>query len=130
MYTIGELAKAAGVPSSTVRFYERRGLLSPDGRSASNYRTYTAESLAALRFIVAAKRAGFTLRDISRLLGLRDGTEDCCGDVQVVIEDRVADLQARIRDLQHAESVLSEALKWCTVQGGSGRCPVLDDLAP
>lgn len=40
--TIGELARAAGVPTSTVRFYERRGLLKPDARTQANYRTYTS----------------------------------------------------------------------------------------
>lgn len=129
MYTIGELAKAAGVPLSTVRFYERRGLLSPQGRTESNYRTYTSESLEALQFIMASKRVGFTLRDISRLLGLRDGSEDCCGDVRSVIAIRVADLREKIRELQHAEVVLGKALEWCEQQGGEGRCPVLDDLA-
>lgn len=130
MYSIGELATAAGVPATTVRFYERKGLLSPHGRTRSNYRTYSDESLARLRFIVAGKRAGFTLRDIGQLLGLRDGSEDCCGDVKLVIEGRVADLADKIREMRHAERVLTEALTWCEEQGGSGRCPVLDDLAP
>ena len=128
MYTIGELAKAAGIPATTVRFYERKGLLVPDGRTESNYRTYGSASLARLSFIVAGKRAGFTLADIGRLLDLREGIEDCCGDVKVVIERRVDDLAGRIRELKHAERVLRRALAWCDEQGASGRCPVLDDL--
>jgi DNA-binding transcriptional MerR regulator len=128
MYMIGELARAAGVPATTVRFYERKGLIQPDGRTESNYRTYGRDSLARLQFIVAGKRAGFTLGDIARLLDLREGLEDCCGDVRDVIEQRVGDLVERIRELKHAERVLREALSWCDEQGGGGRCPVLDDL--
>jgi DNA-binding transcriptional MerR regulator len=128
LYTIGELSKAAGVPATTVRFYERKGLLQPEGRTEPNYRTYGPASLERLLFIVASKRAGFTLGDIGRLLDLRAGIGDCCGDVKDVIEQRVTDLAGRIRELKHAERVLRRALTWCEEQGGEGRCPVLDDL--
>jgi hypothetical protein len=49
-YTIGELAKAADVPSSTLRYYERRGLVEPDNRSEGNYRLYGPETLERVRF--------------------------------------------------------------------------------
>ncbi len=66
--TIGELAKAAGVPTSTVRYYERAGILRPSGRSAGNYRVYSKSELERLRFIRAAQATGFTLDDIKSLL--------------------------------------------------------------
>jgi DNA-binding transcriptional MerR regulator len=53
-YTISQLAHAASVPTSTVRYYERIGLLQPEARSAGNYRLYGPEALARLRFIRAA----------------------------------------------------------------------------
>ena len=53
--TIGQLAKAIDVPTSTVRFYEREGLRKPSARSASNYRLYTKWDLERLRFIRAAQ---------------------------------------------------------------------------
>lgn len=66
-YTIGQLARAVGVPTSTVRYYERIGLLQPDGRTAGNYRLYGKEALECLRFIRAAQATGFTLEDITHL---------------------------------------------------------------
>jgi len=44
-YTIGQLARAAGVPTSTVRYYERIELLQPAGRTAGNYRLYGEDAL-------------------------------------------------------------------------------------
>ena len=54
LFTIGELARAADVPTSTVRYYEREAILRPTGRSASNYRLYSGADLERLRFIRAA----------------------------------------------------------------------------
>jgi hypothetical protein len=49
-YTIGSLARAAAMRVSTLRFYERKGLLSPVGRSLSNYRWYDQQSLETAEF--------------------------------------------------------------------------------
>ncbi len=63
-YNIGQLAKAAGVAATTVRFYERKGLILPVGRTLSNYRWYDDRSLARLRLIRQAHAGGFSLGDI------------------------------------------------------------------
>ena len=68
-YTIGELAKAAEVPSSTVRYYERARLLEPQGRTGGNYRYYTQESVHRLRFIRAAQAGGVHYRGRSSTTG-------------------------------------------------------------
>lgn len=43
-YTISQLAHAADIPTTTVRYYERVGLVEPEDRSAGNYRLYSEES--------------------------------------------------------------------------------------
>ena len=63
-FTISQLAKAADVPTSTLRYYERVGLVIPETRSHSNYRLYGDESLEKLKFIRAAQAVGFTLEDV------------------------------------------------------------------
>ena len=65
---IGELATAAGVSASRIRFYETAGLLVPDGRTAAGYRIYGEPALRALRIIELAQLAGFTLAEIKALL--------------------------------------------------------------
>ena len=53
-YTISQLAQAADIPTTTVRYYERVGLVEPEDRSVGNYRLYSEESLRKLKFIPAA----------------------------------------------------------------------------
>ncbi len=79
--TIGELARAAGVPTSTVRFYERRGLLKPDARTQANYRTYTSRAAERLKFIRAAQATGFSLKDVREMLALTYSDEPPCDEV-------------------------------------------------
>lgn len=128
-YTIGRLARLAGVPASTVRYYERARLLRPDGRSDGNYRLYGEQALGRLRFIRAAKATGFTLEDVSALLDFRDGRTEPCREVQDLIGERLADLDARVKQLRQVREVLRAALRSCREAEASGHCRVMDDLA-
>lgn len=66
--TVGQLAKQVGVRTSTLRFYEDKELLIPDGRSESGYRLYKPEAADRVRLIQRAQRLGFSLADIRPLL--------------------------------------------------------------
>jgi len=68
---IGQLAKRGGVGIDTVRYYERKGLLSPRTRLAAGYRRYGDLELARLRFVRRAQALGFSLKEIKepRALG-------------------------------------------------------------
>lgn len=127
-FTIGELSRSAGVPTSTVRYYERRGLVSPDGRSESNYRLYGAAALERLRFIVAAKDAGFALSDIRALLDFDDGATAPCREVQHLIEERLARTRARMERLEEIDKRLSAWLRSCRRAEKEGRCEVVERL--
>ena len=127
-YTIGELARRAEVPTSTVRYYERAGLLRPAGRTASNYRFYGEDAFERLRFIRAAQATGFTLHDITSLLELRDGTAVPCREVQVLIEARLGDVAKHLEGLQHVQKVLHASLDICRQAEAKGRCDVIENL--
>lgn len=127
--TIGELAKAAKVPVSTLRYYERLGLLAPDARSDSNYRMYGRAAHERLDFIRSAKDAGFTLEDVATLVGIRDGAESACAEVGQLIEHRLADLEGRIRDMKRLKRTLAELRQACRGSAERDRCVVLDELA-
>jgi len=128
-YMIGGLAEAAGVPSSTIRFYERRGLLRPAGRTRGNYRRYNRAGLDRLRFIKTAQATGFSLDDIAVLLELIDGEEVSCGKVQALIEARLSQLRQRLNELKHVEQVLARALGECQACQASKACAVIQHLA-
>ena len=112
-HTIGQLAKLAGVPTSTVRYYERRGLMRPAARGRGDYRRYDAAALERLRFIRSAQATGFTLKDVTELLALTASDELPCDDVTATTRKRLAEVRQRIRELRRFEAVLTRALKSC-----------------
>ncbi|MBD3675659.1 MAG: heavy metal-responsive transcriptional regulator [Planctomycetaceae bacterium] len=126
--TISELAKAAGIPISTLRYYERIGLVEPEDRSFGNYRLYSDHSLKKLKFIRAAQAIGFTLEDVKSLLADGEGKALTCGNVQDLIEARLTDVEERLKDLRHVRKVLKSALEQCHQQKKSDCCHVVTEL--
>jgi hypothetical protein len=63
----GQVAQAAGVNLQTLRYYERRGLLTPPQRTPGGHRLYAPEAVTLLRVIKAAQRLGFTLEEVADL---------------------------------------------------------------
>lgn len=122
--TIGRLAEAAGVLTSTVRYYERQGLLKPLRRSRANCRLYSAEEVHRLRFIRAAQASGFELDDVHELL-----RPAACGRVQQLIARRLEKVEVRMRELRHVRRVLRESFAECREREPTGRCAVIDGLS-
>ena len=102
--TIGEVSARAGVATSTVRYYERRGLLVADAR-VSGQRRYTNDSLRRLVFIGMLQDAGLALNDIGGILHAADVAE-----WKAIGARRLAVLDDEIAQLQHAREVLAAAL--------------------
>ena len=106
-YTIGTLAKSANVPISTVRFYERRGILETESRSPANYRRYSQTSLEKLRLIRCAQGIGLSLKDARELLRLIDTEKSPCKGVEQVLLHRLTDIRQRMRDMRRLERALA-----------------------
>ena len=107
---IGELADAAGLPSQTIRFYERKGLLPAPERGANGYRIYDESTLTRLHFIQTAQAAGLTLAEIGSVIDLRDDGDVPCAHVASLIDSKLADVRARIRDLAILEAELKDLI--------------------
>jgi MerR family mercuric resistance operon transcriptional regulator len=120
-YTIGQLAREVGVPTSTIRFYERTGLLKPDARTGGNYRHYGESARDRLRFIRSAQATGFSLRDVRDLLSLTHSEEPPCEEVIGLTRQRLADVRRRIKELRLVEKVMARSLDDCC----SGQAPDL-----
>jgi MerR family copper efflux transcriptional regulator len=99
-FTIGQLARRAGVGVETVRFYERQGLLAPPPRGTSGYRQYPQDAVARLHFIRRAKALGFSLREIRELLSLQVDPTGSSGEVQARAHAKLADIDGTIRTLR------------------------------
>lgn len=94
-HKISEAARRTGFSVSTLRFYEKEGVVVPD-RSESGYRNYRDDDIEALRFVARGKRLGLTLDQITELLGLLD--EDECAPVQSRMVELVAGRIEQARD--------------------------------
>ena len=117
-YTIGELARAAGVHLETVRYYERRGLVEPPPRTASGYRQYSADDLWRLQFVVRAKQLGFTLSEVGELLG-HGGAED----VLDVARAKIAAVDEQMAELARTRCRLESLARLC--EDGDANCVTL-----
>ena len=127
--TVSNLAKAAGVNPHTVRYYEREGLLERPLRSAAGYREYDRSALGRLRFICQAKQIGFTLREIRELMGLNSEKPQSCGCVQKVVEEKLSDLEEKMKAMRRMKKLLQCLLDRCTESASDTPCPVLEHLS-
>lgn len=127
-FTISQVAKAANLPTTTVRYYERVGLVEPEERSAGNYRLYSEEALRKLKFIRSAQAIGFTLDDVKSLLSTPRNTAASCREVQSLIEERLTEVTERLKDLRHVQRVLRLSLEKCKETERSDCCHVIETL--
>ena len=123
--TIGKLAKQTGVTIETIRYYQRFGLLQEPVKPASGYRHYPPETISKIRFIKRAKKAGFSLKEITELLSL-DGAH--CNDVRKLAEQKYQKIDTQIKDLIALRQALSTLIKSCEQTSSSEHCAILDAL--
>lgn len=135
---IGKLAASSGLTRDTLRYYERLGLLSPAGRTSGGFRVYPAQTLERLRFIKQAQTLGLTLHEIRDLLSYQDqrGLKRC-RRVRDLLRTRLAELQAKLTELEEFRHTLLGYLQECerTLAEQRGpeeraepECPVMETL--
>jgi DNA-binding transcriptional MerR regulator len=110
LFAIADLAREFGISTRAIRFYEAKGLLSPERLGAT--RIFRRRDRARLILILRGKRLGFSLRDISDYLSLYDANRS--QQVQLLtakIDERLASLEAQLEDLQTTISELKEIKK-------------------
>jgi MerR family transcriptional regulator, Zn(II)-responsive regulator of zntA len=118
-----QLAEACGVSRSAVLHYERLGLLPKPPRQRSGYRLYRPEAVAILRFIVAAKKIGFTLTEIKHLLALRRDAADCA-TVHAVIRAKLDETDAELARLKETRRTLAAQTRATSPEAPAARHPV------
>lgn len=131
-FTIGEVAAQSGMTPDALRYYERLGVIAPVRRTDGGFRVYTADVLERLSFVKQAQRHGLTLAEIRELLSLdvRPGTGQC-RQVQRLLERKLADVAARVVELQEFRRTLDGYLAQCNralAATPDSECPVVADL--
>jgi len=121
------LARATGCNLETIRYYEKIGIMPDPPRSTKGYRSYDNAHVKRLKFVMRSRDLGFSLEEVRGLLGLIDDRSRTCADVQLIAEDHLTDVQAKIADLQRIERVLSDTVARCTGDAAP-ECAVIDAL--
>ena len=109
MMTASVLAKRTNVPLFTVRYYTRIGLLKPSRDLRNGYKVYKPADKDRLRFITSAKSLGFTLNEIEQILDHAVHGDSACPMVREIVDKRIKENKAKIRELQRLQKRLESA---------------------
>jgi DNA-binding transcriptional MerR regulator len=130
-YRISEVAQRAGVTPDTLRYYERLGVLPRPPRTAGGLRTYSEDILPRVRFIQQAQALGLTLKDVKELV-TNEGRagHQRCRRVRDLLQTRLADVDARIKEMQAFRRTLRTHLNECqrALEQDTPVCPVMIEL--
>ena len=128
--SIGEVADRAGVGVQTIRYYERRGLVSEPPRSSGGFRQFPERTVRRIRFIKRAQGLGFTLEEIEELLNLRADESASCSDVRSRAVAKLHEIDEKIDELREMREALQELVDACSGEGPVSECPCLEALWP
>jgi len=126
MIAIGEASRLSGVSIETIRYYEREGIISKAGRTASGRRSYSNVEISEIRFIKRCRDLGFSIQDAVALRGLATTPAGACETVERLGRQHLADVQTKIAELQRLELALTELVSNCSE--GRHVCPMLGAL--
>ena len=130
MFSIGELAKLAGVTPDTIRYYEKQQMMDHDLRTEGGFRLYTDSDLQRLRFIRHGRQLGFTLDAIRELLSIRiDPEHHTCQESKSIVQARLNEVEARIAELETMRRSLQRLNDTCCgTSHSSVYCSILEAL--
>lgn len=125
MLTIGELANRAGTNAVTIRYYEKRHLISTSERSEGGHRLYSETLVHRLRFVQNAKLVGFSLEEILVLLELQQHKNHSSRPVKKMTLDKIQIVDEKIAALQEIKHLLEKISCQCDGTATIQDCPIL-----
>ncbi|HEY2472486.1 MAG TPA: MerR family DNA-binding protein [Terracidiphilus sp.] len=131
---IGDVASETGLTVDTIRFYERERLLQRAARSSGGFRLFSQSDVDDLAFIRNAQELGFSLQEIRDLLALKNVRPSDCGEVEMLLEHKIASVRAKISAMRKLERELTRTMKRCQTnlhrsKGKVQACPALSDIS-
>jgi MerR family mercuric resistance operon transcriptional regulator len=120
--TIGHIAQAACVHFETVRYYQRRGLVSLPPKRVRGFRYYAPETASRVRFIKRAQALGMSLKEVQRLLRL--DAKGACKETRSLAVAKLALIEQKLLDLAKLRDVLRGLVAACDKPHGAA-CPII-----
>ena len=101
IFTISQLAEEFDISTRTIRFYEEKGLIAPR-RSKGNQRIYAKRDRARLKLILRGKRFGYSLDEISEMMGMNDIDMNEADQIKKALEfgeRKLLEIQTHVEEL-------------------------------
>ncbi len=125
---ISQLAAATGVPAETIRYYEQQQLLPAPARLDNGYRMYTEKHVEQLAFIKHCRSLDMSIADTAQLLAFTIEPQTDCMKVNVLIEQQLQKIRARLASLIALEKQLTRLHYQCQHPDKSQNCGILHEL--
>jgi MerR family transcriptional regulator, mercuric resistance operon regulatory protein len=125
--TIGRLAAEAGVNVETIRYYQRRGLMTEPDKPMNRQRRYAGDAVRRVRFINRAQVLGFTLEEIAGLLELDEA--HACVETRDLAARKLEVIESKLVDLKAMRKALASLLRECDTGSAKGTCQIIHALA-
>lgn len=131
---VNELAKELGITGDTVRFYTRIGFLKPVKAPANGYKVYGKEDMRLLRFILSARKLGFSVDDISQILDTANRGRSPCPLARELIQRRMEENEKSFQDSARLRQRMLAAIrdwdqKLDQVPTGEMICHLIEDFS-
>jgi DNA-binding transcriptional MerR regulator len=109
--TSGQLGTATGLSRGAIRLYEKYGLITPERRTSSGYRVFSADSVVTLNAIKVACKAGFTLAEVGDLLGIINAEPFSSVAIRRAIKQKIAEVDEKIEHLSQFKRFMQRVSK-------------------
>lgn len=128
--SVSQLANAANINVETVRYYEKRGLISEPPRTESGYRMFPKEVVQDIQFIKRAQDVGFSLEEIKKLLLASNNEDFRSEDMYEFANNKIQEIDSKINKFIHMKSLLVESAANCPGSGvPKDQCPIITNLS-
>ncbi len=125
---ISQAAQACGLPNKTIRYYEEIGLVVPKRQEANDYRVYSLEDIAQLRFLQRARAVGFSLDECRELLALYTNPQRRCAQVKALVDEKITQVDQQLIALHAIRDTLVDMADECAGDHTSD-CAIINQLA-
>src|SRR5699024_9953565 len=127
--TISQVAKGANVNIETIRYYERRELISDPPRTVSGYRKFPQEVVEDIKFIKRTQELGFTLEEIKNLLAASNHKNFRSVEMNDFVTTKIKEIETKIHDLHQMKTLLEDLAEKCPGSGVSKEeCPIIKNF--
>jgi Cu(I)-responsive transcriptional regulator len=125
---ISQAAQACGLPNKTIRYYEEIGLVVPKRHEGNDYRVYSLDDIAQLRFLQRARAVGFSLDECRELLALYANPQRRCAQVKALVSEKITQVDQQLIALHAIRDTLVDMANECAGDNTSD-CAIINQLA-